>query len=112
MKVDQLIPLAERGVPFRLSHLRNVPEVKGCYVLSAQSKEVLYAGLTVNLHRRFQEHIESPDKNQLTDAGRAVWFHWHEAADLELVERSWLNLALATDGRLPRLNKIYSPTSV
>lgn len=110
MKVGLLVPLPAEKLPFRLSKQKFVPNRGGCYVLSTFENTVLYVGLAVDLRRRMGEHLDNPKKTTQTSLGRAIWFHWLEAADLNKVERTWQNIHMQHEGRLPELNRLYSPT--
>lgn len=111
MRLDLLVPKPPDSESFRRRRARFIPEKAGCYVLTTFSREVLYIGLTVNLRRRVNEHLESAAKTELTERGRAVLVHWIETSDTNKVERTWMNIHLVTEGRLPILNGAYSPTS-
>jgi hypothetical protein len=112
MNIVELFPAPTHRQPFRMSHQKFVPSKPGCYVLTTFAEVVLYVGLAVDLRRRVGEHLESPDKTGETQLGRAVWFHWLETAELNKVERTWLNIHIQHEGHLPTLNSVYSPTSV
>ncbi|WP_420507426.1 GIY-YIG nuclease family protein [Nitratireductor aquimarinus] len=91
--------------------MRFVSEKSGCYVLATFQEDILYVGLTKNLRRRFGQHLDSPEKVATTAEGRAIWFSWLECAELEKVERTWLNSHARAHGVWPILNKVYSPTA-
>lgn len=80
-------------------------------MLTTFERNVLYIGLTVNLRRRVNEHLDSAAKTELTAHGRAVLFHWTQTAEINKIERTWLNIHLLNEGCLPILNSVYSPTS-
>ena len=111
MKLDMLVPCPVISEPFRRNRERFIAPKPGCYVLTTFGREVLYLGLTVDLRRRFNEHLNSVSKTELTARGRAVLFHWVETTEINKVERTWLNIHLLNEGCLPLLNSIYSPTS-
>jgi predicted GIY-YIG superfamily endonuclease len=111
MNVELLFPTPLNKQPFRLSHQKFVPARSGCYVLSTFTGLVLYVGLAVDLQRRAGEHLDNPEKTLETRVGRAVWFHWLETADLNKVERTWMNIHIENEGRIPELNRTYSPTA-
>lgn len=96
---------------FSFKSWKYVPKQAGCYSLVAYSGEILYVGLTVNLHRRFAEHRDTEEKRSLTTFGSAHWFYFllGEEAQINRVERGWMNQHLEIHGMLPVLNKIYSP---
>jgi hypothetical protein len=73
---------------------------------------VLYVGLATNLRKRINDHLDCPEKTRETVKGRAVLFHWLETADINKVERTWMNIHIQHEGALPLLNKVYSPVSV
>jgi len=90
---------------------RFVPSAAGCYVLSTYEGVVLYVGLAVDLRRRMNDHLNTPGKRKLTEQGRAVWFHWVETDQTNMVERTWLNIHIQHEGVMPILNLTYSPVS-
>ena len=111
MNLDSLNPPPIQSEPFRRSRERFIPEVAGCYVLCTFEKIILYIGLAKNLRRRINQHLDSPAKTGVTTNGRAVLVYWLETVELNKIERTWLNIHLINDGRMPVLNSIYSPTS-
>lgn len=80
-------------------------------MLTTFSKTVLYIGLTNNLRRRMNEHLDNPEKTCETKNGRAVYFFWIESDEVNKIERAWMNIHNLIEGALPLLNKVYSPTS-
>lgn len=111
MNIDELVPQPSRCETFKRNRERFIPETSGCYVLTTFSKTVLYVGLTDNLRRRINEHLDDPRKTGETPSGRAVLFHWIETLDTNKVERTWMNIHIQHEGSLPLLNGMYSPTS-
>ena len=111
MKVEELIPRPKFKEPFALSSAKFIPEIAGCYVLSTIDGTVLYVGLANSLRRRQKQHLESSGKVEATVLGRASFFNWLETEDINRVERTWLNCHVHSEGSLPILNKIYSPTN-
>jgi GIY-YIG catalytic domain len=111
MNIDGLVPQPSHCEAFKRSSERFVPEQSGCYVLTTFSKIILYVGLADNLRRRMNDHLDNPAKTGETKLGRAVLFHWIECSDTNKIERTWMNIHLHTEGTLPLLNKMYSPTS-
>lgn len=113
MNIAQLSPAPARHETFKRNRHRFVPAGPGCYVLTTFSCEVLYIGLSVNLRRRLNDHLDNPEKTAETCIGRAVLFHWLEVEGRELnkIERTWLNTHIQHEGKIPILNKIFSPTT-
>ena len=111
MNIASLIPLPGRREPFRRDRERFVPVKAGCYALTTFGGVVLYVGLAVNLRRRMNDHLDTPEKVNLTKHGRAVWFHWLETDETSKVERTWLNIHIQHEGEMPILNQIYSAVS-
>lgn len=109
MNLSELVPLPIDKQPFRLSHQKFVPAKSGCYVLTTFTSVVLYVGLAEDLRRRVGEHLDNPGKTDATLLGRAIWFYWFETQDLNKVERTWMNIHIQHEGRLPELNLAYSP---
>lgn len=111
MNINELIPQPSHCETFRRSRERFIPETLGCYVLTTFSKVVLYIGLTNNLRRRMNDHLDSSVKTGETKLGRAVLFFWIESADTSKIERTWMNTHIQCEGTLPVLNSAYSPTA-
>jgi hypothetical protein len=111
MKLEFLVPQPLASETFRRSRERFIPAKPGCYALTTFERDVLYIGLTTNLRRRANEHLDSAEKTELTPRGRAVLFCWLETPEVNKIERTWMNIHLLAEGRLPVLNSIYSPTS-
>ncbi len=111
MNIGELVPAPTHRDIFRRNRERFIPEASGCYVLTTFSQIVLYIGLTNNLRRRMNEHLDNSQKTSETELGRAVYFHWLEAADTNKVERTWMNIHIQHEGALPLLNGAFSPTS-
>jgi len=110
MNISALVPQPSHREPFNRAKERFVPEKLGCYVLTTFEDVILYIGLTDNLRRRMNEHLDSAQKTSLTKFGRAVFFYWLETPDTYKLERTWLNIHSYTDGSLPVLNGMNSPT--
>ncbi len=110
MNVHELSPQPTRFEPFKRNYQRFVPEHPGCYALTTFSRIVLYVGLADNLRRRMGNHLDDAAKTSLTPLGRVTLFHWIEGEDTNRIERTWMNIHITHEGRLPILNKIYSPT--
>lgn len=113
MKVQDLIPCPTQSETFKRHRQGYIPSTSGCYVLTNFLRDILYVGLTVNLRRRMNEHLDSPEKTEETRAGRAVLFFWIEVSEKEMnmVERTWMNTHIQQEGAIPVLNKMYSPVS-
>ncbi len=111
MKVSELTPYPAHTETFKRSRQRFIPAESGCYVLTTFLGDVLYIGLSNNLRRRMGEHLDNPDKTNETALGRAVLFHWSEGKNMNQIERTWMNIHIQSEGVLPILNSIYSPTS-
>ena len=111
MKVEQLIPQPLDRVSFKLSSFKQVPNTAGCYVLATFADDILYIGLSNNLHNRFQQHLNNSEKTNPNNEGKAIWFYYILCDDNNLprLERSWLNQFEIEQGELPILNKIRSP---
>lgn len=111
MKVSQLIPSVDNRHQFSLRFHKFIPDEAGCYVLATFDDEVLYVGLTDDLHRRFREHRDTKKKRDPTAHGRAFWFYYLtcETTETRRIERTWLNQHVELHGVLPVLNKCNSP---
>jgi hypothetical protein len=111
MNVSALDPFPSMSEPFHRSKLRFLPDGSGCYVLTTFDGTVLYVGLAENVRRRVNQHLDSPEKTSVNPEGRAVLVHWYETTERNKVERTWMNIHNLIEGRLPVLNRAYSPTS-
>jgi hypothetical protein len=111
VNVTELVPTPPKVEPFRRDRERFVPEKSGCYVLTTFGRVVLYVGLAKNLRRRMNDHLDSEAKTAVTTHGRAVLFFWIASDEIEKIERTWMNIHLQHEGRLPVLNSVYSPVS-
>lgn len=111
MKIGQLVPEITLRLQFTLRHHKFVPQEPGCYVLTTFDGDVLYVGLTDQLHRRFAEHRDTKEKCQPTEQGTAFWFYYLpcELKELERIERTWLNIHVECHGVRPILNRVDSP---
>lgn len=112
MRLSILVPAPTQREPFRRSRERFVPASSGCYVLTTFDQTVLYIGLSNNLRRRMNEHLDNAEKTALTKQGRAAFFYWMESKDVNKIERTWLNTHIQYEGVIPILNKVFSPVSV
>ena len=112
MTVDLLVPRPTQCEPFRGSSARFVPARPGCYVLASFSRTVLYVGLASNLRKRMAAHFDDPRKTGATASGRAVWFFWIESAETSKIERTWMNICIQHEGRLPEMNRVFSPVVI
>ncbi|MBD2747768.1 GIY-YIG nuclease family protein [Microvirga sp. BT688] len=90
--------------------MKFVPDGSGCYALTTFDETVLYIGLATNLRRRMNDHLDDPRKTSPSPKGRAILFFWIETAETNKVERTWMNIHMQHEGRLPELNRAYSPT--
>src|SRR5688572_9268312 len=113
MNVSELVPPPKLKTLFRLSAIRQVPKGPGCYVLTTSVGLILYVGLAVSLSARFRQHLENPEKTNLTKYGRAFLFHCldYDMRNLNRLERSWLNQYVVKHGSRPVLNKADSPVN-
>jgi predicted GIY-YIG superfamily endonuclease len=112
MKYSELIPKAETQSVFDILHIRQMPEMSGCYILTNFHGEIIYIGLAKNLRKRVLQHLENPEKNTITKSGK-IYYIYYKVLDNELkinqLERGWLNEYELVHGGLPPLNKIHSP---
>jgi hypothetical protein len=112
MKVERLMPAPEHRTQFAWSHHVTVPEQPGCYALATYAGDVLYVGLaTTSIRSRVGTHLDTRLKRQGTEIGVPFWVHYlvRPAADVNRIERGWMNLAILEDGEMPPLNRVYSP---
>lgn len=111
MTIEDLIPPPDDAETFEPRSLRFVPERAGCYVLTTFSRLVLYIGRTTNLRGRMEQHLADDKKVKPTRYGRATFFGWVECDDIERIERTWVNIYIQHEGRLPVLNSVYPTVS-
>lgn len=111
MIVASLTPKPLKREAFKRNREKMIPAQTGCYVLANFKDVVLYIGLAADLHRRFGQHLDSPEKTGVTPLGIAVFFYWLETQDTNRLERTWMNIHRLSEGKLPVLNSVYSPTS-
>ena len=110
MRVDGLMPTPGDHVAFQRNKLAFIPSISGCYALTTFSQVILYVGLAKDLRRRCDQHLDSESKVKATNLGRAIFFYWLPTTDYEVVERTWMNIHIQSEGELPVLNRMYSPT--
>jgi excinuclease UvrABC nuclease subunit len=111
MNVLELKPTPKKKFKFSLSYAKYLPNTSGCYVLTNFLGEIMYLGLTINLSQRFIQHRNTSEKCEPTIVGRAHWFYFLTAVEVEInaIERAWQNQYSSTHGVLPFFNKISSP---
>ena len=113
MKIDELNPCPKDKTLFALASFKSIPKAYGCYALATFDNQILYIGLSDNLHERFKQHLNNPEKTKPTNAGKAIWFYFmlYNSKNPEQLERTWLNQFSSMHGRRPILNKVDSPIS-
>lgn len=113
MNVNELVPLPTTKVVFKHSIYKKIPKCAGCYVIATFDENILYIGLSKNLHERFQQHLENKEKTEPTINGKAVWFYFslYDPSNLPKLERTWLNQFVVIHGHRPIMNKVDSPIS-
>lgn len=113
MKLQELKPSPTDKVQFKLASFKLVPKVDGCYIITTFDNDILYIGLSNNLHNRFKQHLDNPEKTKPTAEGKAIWFYFttYDKKNLPQLERTWLNQYNLVQGRRPILNKVDSPIS-
>lgn len=112
MKIEKLRPLPEQRVEFSWSHHGQIPKQPGCYALVTFGGDVLYVGLaTSSISARVGSHLDTPEKWKSGPLGAPFWCYFtvRQGAEVNSIERGWLNQAILEDGEMPFLNKIYSP---
>ena len=91
---------------------KKVAKESGIYLLTNFSGDILYIGISVNLRRRFNEHIQSSKAFALTPKGKSFWFYYslcHETQHRSL-ERGLLSQVELNEGKLPWFNQVRAPT--
>jgi hypothetical protein len=112
MKVERLKPQAEHRTKFAWSHYVALPTAPGCYALVTYGGDVLYVGLaTTSIRNRVEAHLDSALKRQGTEIGVPFWVDYvvRPRAEVNRIERGWMNVAILEDGDIPPLNRVYSP---
>lgn len=107
MKVKSLSAKFKSVVNFALWASIEVPPNSGCYALSNVYDDVLYIGLSDNLHRRFEQHLSNPRMTGLTSLGLAHSFYYFyvPVTDLKTTEDQLLSHYKFNEGQLPPLNR-------
>ena len=79
----------------------------GCYALANVYDEVLYVGQSVDLRRRFIQHLDDRGKTGPTENGLAHWFYCFEvpASELKRTEDALLSRHKFHTTQLPPLNR-------
>ncbi len=116
MNIDKLNPCALDRTKFERSKYRSIPEQSGCYALTTYEGDILYIGQSDYIRRRFEEHLDCPEKTGKTEKGCAFWFYWllWNKADLNALERGWMQAySHSTENRdeLPIMNSQSAPSS-
>lgn len=111
MNTADLVPPPGNAETFEPRRARFVPERAGCYALATFSRVVLYIGRTTNLRTRIKQHLADDEKVKPTRYGRVTVFLWIECDDIERIERTWTNLYILREGRLPVMSSIYPTVS-
>lgn len=62
MKSSCLFPRPTERVVFRAYYCYLVPRCAGCYAITSFDDDILYIGKSIDLKRRFLEHINSSKK--------------------------------------------------
>lgn len=107
MKVSLLHSRFTRRERFARWAELDVSEVPGCYALANVYDEVLYIGQSLNLRRRFLQHLDDRTKTGPTSNGLAHWFYFLEvrASDLKRAEDALLSQYKFHTTQLPPLNR-------
>ncbi len=114
MNIDKLNPPALARTNFNRSEYRYTPEQSGCYVLATYQGDILYIGQSDHIRRRFEEHLDCPEKTGITEKGRAFWFYWllWDKAYLNALERAWMQAySMENSDELPIMNSQSAPSS-
>lgn len=108
MKVAELDSEIKCRVGFELRFSIGVPSKPGCYMLASFYGDVLYVGMTNNLQRRMEEHLDNSRMMQRTSFGLASWFYFRSLSEecLYQTERHLLSRYKFKEGQLPPLNRI------
>lgn len=107
MKIQKLSSRFASSVRFELSAALRVPTESGCYALANVYDDVLYIGLSEDLHRRFEQHLSNPRMTGLTSLGLAHSFYYFyvPVTDLKTTEDQLLSRYKFNEGQLPPLNR-------
>jgi len=112
MKITELIPVVINKTDFRLSKVKFLPEIFGCYVITNYYGDILYIGQTNNLRTRINTHLNDIHKTQNTELGKAFYLYYNvvgKEIHLSKLERGWLNHFELVEGKLPLLNSVRAP---
>jgi len=99
-------------VYFSYEKKKIVPKGSGIYLLTNFSGDILYIGISINLQRRFNEHLSSVKSFEMTPKGRSFWFYYSlcEEKKHRSLERGLLGQVELTEGCLPWFNRVSPPT--
>ena len=111
MKSSCLFPRPTERVVFRAYYCHLVPRCAGCYAITSFDDDILYIGKSIDLKRRFLEHINSSKNNTKVSICGLIWFYYY-VADMKCIsdiEKSWMKQHTEAHGQLPTLNILYAP---
>lgn len=89
-----------------------IPKESGFYLLTNFTGDILYVGISMNLQRRFLEHMESNKFYDKSPLGKAYWFYYDfcEPKEHRQVERGLLGHIELHEGTLPWFNRVRAPS--
>lgn len=107
MKVSSLRPRPQVRHRFHPADEERIPVACGCYVITDNADNVLYIGkASRSIRSRFKAHQSDKYKRVTLDGRRPVNFFYTLHVDFTGVERGWINIAIAADGKLPPFNLV------
>ena len=113
MTIDELIPAFNERIVFSYDNYKKIPPVPGCYVITNFQSEILYIGQSVNLQKRFCQHLDNNEKTKIGGYGRPTYFYFLacNVERLNKLESSLLQQYELKHGALPVWNKVNAPTT-
>jgi hypothetical protein len=111
VNIADLVPPAEQRVDFDLYFLNRIVDCTACYCLTNAAGDIIYVGQARSVMRRLCQHFDSEKRSALTGYGRVsrVWWRPVPLANLNALERGWLEAIRLRDGCLPPLNRTGAP---
>ena len=111
MKIENLVGDWKR-TSFDPQKNNKIPRESGLYVLTNFSGDILYVGISVNLYRRFSEHLKSKKYSEVSPSGRVFWFYYTlcQTEEHRSLERGVLSHIELHEGKLPWFNQVRAPT--
>ena len=88
-----------------------IPKESGVYAITNYKGDILYIGISINLKKRFSDHIDSNKFHDITPIGKSYWFYYilKDPQNHRKFERGLIHHIELFDGALPWFNKYRPP---